>query len=104
MCGGGYVCEWEMRRSVLRVRISTHNIQAAAGAAKGGKGKQAKPKGVPRKPLEEGDECGVCFELLVEVEGGARSEAEAMSYCTTCGNSLHTQWCVGTLVCMCMCI
>ena len=43
--------------------------------------------GVPRKPLGEDSECGVCFEALVE---GAR--AEGMSYCNVCGNSLHTAW------------
>lgn len=64
-----------------------HNYAQTAAAGKGKAKAKATATGVPRKPLGEDSECGVCFEALVE---GAR--AEGMSYCNVCGNSLHTAW------------
>lgn len=62
---------------------------AAAAAAAVAEKAAGKKRDVPQKPLDEDAECGVCFEPMVEQGGGGQ---EALSYCTTCGNSMHTQW------------
>lgn len=71
-------------------RLAGQELGAEAGQAGGSQPSR-------QRPIEEDEDCPICFDALAPTAGTAGAAGEAVSWCTACGKSVHAS-CMQTWV------